>query len=433
MRKLTVKNFSVIKEAELEFGKITVLIGPQSSGKSLLCKLAYFLSKQTIEQALNAILRKDTFEELRTTLIREFTAWFPVDTWVNADSNVRFESSSFRLQISGYAGRDGFHFEADFSTQFESLFSSLADQIIEYPDTGSDSRKYLVEQVEARLNLLLTDSFVHRSVYIPDGRAFFANQSLGFLALKNADIDPVVREFSLEVRLGDSWKPNPIAGHKALQVLDEIRREMNSIAGGYIEGRNASARFKRTSDGRAIPLALLSSGTQEILPLLNVLGQVATGQRDRIIFPRPNNLPAMPREIILSKGLIYLEEPEANVFPDTQYQLVRLFARLSHEPTLDFSWVITTHSPYILSAFNNLIYAGQLGVDKTNRKKIPVDEKYWIEPGTFAAYCIHDGVLKPILSKSGLIDGEYLDSISESIGNEFDKLLRLEYDKTKAS
>jgi predicted ATP-dependent endonuclease of OLD family len=43
MRKLTVKNFSVIKEAELEFGKITVLIGPQASGKSLLCKLAYFL------------------------------------------------------------------------------------------------------------------------------------------------------------------------------------------------------------------------------------------------------------------------------------------------------------------------------------------------------------------------------------------------------
>ena len=34
MRKLTVKNFSVIKEAKLEFGKITVLIGPQSSGKS---------------------------------------------------------------------------------------------------------------------------------------------------------------------------------------------------------------------------------------------------------------------------------------------------------------------------------------------------------------------------------------------------------------
>ncbi len=41
MRTLTVKNFSVINEAKLEFGKITVLIGPQSSGKSLLCKLAF--------------------------------------------------------------------------------------------------------------------------------------------------------------------------------------------------------------------------------------------------------------------------------------------------------------------------------------------------------------------------------------------------------
>ncbi len=42
VRTLTVKNFSVIKEAKLEFAKITVLIGPQASGKSLLCRLAFF-------------------------------------------------------------------------------------------------------------------------------------------------------------------------------------------------------------------------------------------------------------------------------------------------------------------------------------------------------------------------------------------------------
>ena len=431
MRKLTVKNFSVIKDAELDFGKITVLIGPQSSGKSLLCKLAYFLSKQTVEQALNAILRKDTFEEFQTALIREFSEWFPVETWGSANSTVKFESSNFRLQISGFVGRDGLYFETDFSSQFKSLFSDLAYQIREYPDTGSDSRKYLVEQVEARLNLLLTESFVHRSVYIPDGRAFFANQSQGFLALNNTDIDPLIREFSLEVRFGDSWKPNPIAGDKAIQALDEIRREVNSIAGGYIEGRNASARFRRASDGRAIPLTLLSSGTQELLPMMNVLGQVATGQRDRTIFPPPNNLPAMPREITLSKGLIYLEEPEANVFPDTQYQLVRLFARLSHEPTLDFSWVITTHSPYILTAFNNLIEAGQVARAKPELKdevaKL-IPEHYWIKEGDFKAYAIEDGVLKSIVAKdTGLVSANYLDQVSETIGMEFDELLRLGY------
>jgi hypothetical protein len=94
---------------------------------------------------------------------------------------------------------------------------------------------------------------------------------------------------------------------------------------------------------------------------------------------------------------------------------------------------MTTHSPYILSAFNNLILAGQLGQDKRLKKKLKIDEKCWIEPGTFKAYSIHDGKLESILSDTGLINGEYLDSVSETIGNEFDEMLRLEYGTKKAS
>jgi|WetSurMetagenome_2_1015567.scaffolds.fasta_scaffold24052_4 hypothetical protein len=431
MRKLTVKNFSVIKDAELEFGKITVLIGPQASGKSLLCKLAYFLSKQAIDLALTAILRKDTYEDFKSTFIREFDGWFPTDTWIDENTSVLFNSSNFGVQISGSKGNDGIYLEVEFSKQFKSLFSSLTDIIKELPNKGADSRKYILDQVEAMLNLLLTDTFVNRSVYIPDGRAFFANQSLGFNALKNTDIDPLIRDFSLEVRLGDSWAPNQILGEESLRNLDEIRQEMVEIAGGYIEGRNLSARFRRASDGRSVPLTLLSSGTQEILPLLNVLGQVATGQRDRIIFPRANNLPGMPDLIILSKGLIYLEEPEANVFPDTQYQLVRLFARLSHESILDFSWVITTHSPYILSSFGNLIKAGMVGAQSEEDHAAVAEvipEKYWIKEGDFAAYKIEGGKLESIFDKkTGQIDGDYLDDVSGKISEEFGQLLEIQY------
>ena len=46
----------MIKEAELEFGKITVLIGPQSGGKSLLCKLAFFLEREVLEIATKSIV-----------------------------------------------------------------------------------------------------------------------------------------------------------------------------------------------------------------------------------------------------------------------------------------------------------------------------------------------------------------------------------------
>jgi hypothetical protein len=109
---------------------------------------------------------------------------------------------------------------------------------------------------------------------------------------------------------------------------------------------------------------------------------------------------------------------------------------MANEPALDAHWVITTHSPYILTAFNNLIEAGQAARNNPAlhdevAKIIP--EQYWIKEGDFKAYAIEDGKLRSILNESGFIEGNYLDQVSEVIGNEFDKLLRLEYEHTKAS
>jgi hypothetical protein len=442
MRKLTVKNFSVIKEAELEFGKITVLIGPQSSGKSLLCKLAYFLGSKTIEEALAAILSTSShaenglssFNEFIASLCRVFLAWFPKETWLGEDTRVRLESHAFRVEVSAANHLDGL--DINFSTEFISLFYNLAALVQGMPSSGPEFRRYLAEQVKAQFYLLLTETYVDRPLYIPDGRAFFANQSLGFNVVNNPDIDPLIKEFSLEVSWGSAKTPDPILGEEGVRILHEIRSEIVRIAGGYVEGRNGSTRFIRTVDEKSIPLQLLSSGTQAMLPMLNVLWQMITEQRSRILFPRKDNLPGMPNEIILSKGLVYLEEPESNIFPSTQYELICLIGWLSQEWRLDFSWVITSHSPYTLSSFNNLIYAGQLANQKPELKdeiaKL-VPERFWIKNGSFKAYSIHDGELQSILSESGLIDGEYLDSVSETIGNEFDSLLRLEYDHTEAS
>jgi hypothetical protein len=110
---------------------------------------------------------------------------------------------------------------------------------------------------------------------------------------------------------------------------------------------------------------------------------------------------------------------------------VRLFAWLSSDPILAFSWVITTHSPYILTAFNNLIEAGQVARAKPELKdevaKL-IPERFWIKEGEFKAYAIEDGVLKSIVAEdTGLVSANYLDQVSETIGVEFDELLRLGY------
>jgi len=134
--------------------------------------------------------------------------------------------------------------------------------------------------------------------------------------------------------------------------------------------------------------------------------------------------------------LIFIEEPEAHIFPNTQYEVVRLFAWLTNDPILNFQWVITTHSPYILTAFNTLIEAWRVGNKEGKRDQVAalIPEKYWVNENDFAAYSIHDGVLNSIFSKeeegkegSGLIDGDFLDSVSDQLGSEFDKLLDIEY------
>jgi hypothetical protein len=213
--------------------------------------------------------------------------------------------------------------------------------------------------------------------------------------------------------------------------VQEIEKEMYRIAGGVVAIIEDKPRFL-AFDGRHLPLPLLSSGTQELLPMFNMMNYLAFHTEH--FYARSNSIRVSAlADMSEYSPLVYLEEPEAHVFPSTQHELVKLFAWLANDAVLSFDWIITTHSPYILSAFNNLIYAGQLGQDETISRKIPIEEQYRIEPGRFAAYSIHDGIREPILSKSGLIDGEYLDSVSEEIGKEFDSLLRLEYDKTKAS
>jgi hypothetical protein len=213
-------------------------------------------------------------------------------------------------------------------------------------------------------------------------------------------------------------------------VIEEIRKTMIGIAQGQVVVTTNSPSFLGL-DGRYTPLALLSSGTQELLPLFNVLDRLASFQEHREVSRNTTRVPPFDKPPVGSKKLIYLEEPEANVFPSTQYELVRLFSRLSNEANLDFSWVITTHSPYILSAFNNLIEAGRVAMATPELKddvaKL-IPEHFWVKDGGFNAYAIDGGFQTSIVAEdTGLVSANYLDQVSETIGMEFDELLRLGY------
>src|SRR5580658_9471564 len=100
MRKLTVKNFSVIKDAELEFGKITVLIGPQASGKSLLCKLAYFLGREVPDMGIERVTNRYLYPEFVDSIQKEFSSWFPPMGWGSDDWSISFTTKDYSITVS---------------------------------------------------------------------------------------------------------------------------------------------------------------------------------------------------------------------------------------------------------------------------------------------------------------------------------------------
>ena len=416
MRKLTVKNFSVIKEAELEFGKITVLIGPQAGGKSLLCKLAYFCAQVVPEIIENYYNEHRSYDALVSRVADEFAEKFPRDSWLEQSFKVQYRAKSFEVSISEGTLLTGPR--VDFPEEFENRSRLRATP----KRAGFNYGSALPRDVRKRQELEGERPFppvVEESIYIPTGRAFYSIPNRAYMALSTKNLDWITQRYA----------PEFDADYKALRELYEsdsdICIEFADMATQVLKGKVVSVEgrllFESANDSRRNPFELLSSGTLELLPIINTLSQIVQNASEF----------KLAYVLVAPFGVVSIEEPELSIFPNTQNALVRMLAWLSNTPFLDMSYTITTHSPYILTAFNNLIEAGQVARAKPESKdevaKL-IAEHYWIKEGAFKAYAIEDGVLKSIVAEdTGLASANYLDQVSETIGAEFDELLRLGY------
>ncbi len=120
---------------------------------------------------------------------------------------------------------------------------------------------------------------------------------------------------------------------------------------------------------------------------------------------------------------IIIEEPEQNLYPKSQVDTVKYIIENSTK-----NLYIMTHSPYVLSTLNILLFAykasntNDILKDKIS-KIIPVEQQ--INPDEFSAYFIENGTAKSIKSKRGLISENSIDESSDEIDNEFNNLMSL--------
>ena len=196
-----------------------------------------------------------------------------------------------------------------------------------------------------------------------------------------------------------------IRGRRPLGENTALARISAELLGGHLSGGRDNEHLA-IEDGRKVPLALLSSGQQELLPLLTVL---------------PGAFLYETRQIV------YIEEPEAHLFPQTQSSLVQTLVSLVAASRTRTNLILTTHSPYVLAKFNNLVKAGNIGRRKLRARVAEIiPSESWLPKGRLNAFALIDGHLESITESDGLINGDYLDDVSGQIAIEFDRLLDLE-------
>ncbi len=343
MRKLTVKNFSVIKEAELEFGKITVLIGPQSSGKSLLCKLAYFLGREVIDIAIGWAMNELDFSRFHDEVTKKFIEWFPIGGWGPQNWSIAFISNDFDLSLSGGGLRESgpSSFNLEFGERFRNEYLNQVQGLRSQADFPiHNTRPWAKALIYGAFSKLMGRAWWEGATYIPSERSYFVDTQKGYRMLGS--------------------QPDPVSSKFAELYADSLNSEVSkSRLSTHLQGeliRGGDSWMFAFSDGRVLPLSLLSTGSKELLPLLCALELYTYRRREITLDDQYISNPHDDTRF----DEFFIEEPEAHIFPRKQYEVVQYFAEIVNDESLKPAISITTHSPYILTAFNNLIEAGQV-------------------------------------------------------------------------
>jgi hypothetical protein len=111
--------------------------------------------------------------------------------------------------------------------------------------------------------------------------------------------------------------------------------------------------------------------------------------------------------------------------------IINLIATIFNLSSSPVQFVITTHSPYILAALNNLIQAGNTfqQLDNTDRDQLReiVPDEQLLKTENIRVYSLYNGTASSIVSdETGLISTNLLDEVSDELATQFDNILSIE-------
>lgn len=430
MEKIIIKNFGPIDDLELLVKPFMIFIGPQASGKSTISKSIYFFKsiRNDVLKYLIEVIETGDFEKplgkIAKRIREKFLSFFGPTAHTN-DLYLHYNYGNKKAITINLKGRYiNPTFNDEFRKQFydilEYIKKTLQDSFIKGNDKFlsaiellriEQQKKSALDQLEKRINELFEDD--KDFLFIPAGRSLLSTLSDQLQYIHPHKLDYPMQSFIDRI---NSTKPLFTKSMDEL-VQDKKYLTNDTIKYGYVNSAKKiiekilKAKYVNDLDGeklyvsnkKYVKINYSSSGQQESIWILNL-----------IFLTLLNN----------NKIFIVFEEPEAHLYPVAQKDVIDLIAVLFN--AINSQIIITTHSPYILSSINNLLYADILNKKGKNVESI-VDKKSVLDYKKVEAYSVEGGYVSSIMDKeSNLIMIEKIDIISNDLNEIFNKLFELE-------
>jgi hypothetical protein len=438
MQRIIIDHFGPIKHLDLPIKDLTILIGPNASGKSLVGKLLWFfkgLPDQLFWYVHDGRWKGHSLESFWSELTER--AWpsafrdaFGSREYLRPDTRIVIEFSSEKfLEFSG--GED---YLISLKKTSEALTESLAlfgqtdrtawqryngdelwdkvNQVFGQPEigrqfrwyfaTGRGSRKLLEKSLWSGMTQVLEGPSPHQA-NSQDNATYWSKAYLGKhrndrLLFSNQDWDLFLEQ------------EKKLQSHDATR-LDKLARVGLSLhlLSGLIGGQ-----YQVSSADRE--LIVIDQGTDKEIKI--PMEQAASGQGE-ITGMWPGLIQSM-----LSRHAAFfcIEEPETHLYPSAQQQVVNALA-LTLNAAPGNQMLINTHSPYVLTAFDNLITAAETAKERpedADRVRKVVPEEMWIAYDRVSAIYLQDG--EAITGDEDSEPGTILDHERRSLsGSQFDR------------
>lgn len=424
MRKLIISKIGPISTTiKVLFRRYCVLIGPQSNGKSTIAKIlstCLWMEKEACTSLSNEVLPEGwTFKQFIEDFHRMHGYINEHDSYIKYESefvSIIYDKGNFSLHR-----KDTGHYERMKISYIPSDRNIVTMKDIEKRDLEpTNFRSFLFDWLECNRNF---DS-EHKTEVLNLGVKYYY------------DINAKDRKDKIVHQNGVTYEIPLYDASSGMQSVVPMIVAMKYLSTMYFEnyGKNTSFELeqkKRMLTGKLLvkhfsqlkeehPTQSYNDIYHDVIERANK-GDIQATKKAKEIYEEFNRL-------INPNSISYIiEEPEQNLFPQTQVDLVKEIFTIC-ESEHKGAALITTHSPYILAAVNILLFAGQLqkkGVDKQQLKE-EIGTDTLLNPEDVSVYSVHDGKCNSIIDNStGLIMQNKLDAASEYNAAVFDKLYKI--------